>query len=60
MNDGQKKLAYISVAATLLAAIIAGLFTLFASPTIHTEGDCSNVITGDINSGVTLNCSKED
>lgn len=61
MNDGQKKVAYIGAAATVLAAIIAGLFSLFgSSPTIYTEGDCSSVITGEVNSNVTLNCSKKD
>ncbi len=60
MNDRQKKIAYIGAAATVLAAIIAGLFTLFASPTINTEGDCSSIITGEVNSNITLNCSKEN
>ncbi|MBV6447755.1 SEFIR domain-containing protein [Nitrosomonas sp.] len=55
------KAAYIGAIAAVAAAIIAGLLALF-SPTssISTRGDCSSVVTGDINSNLTLNCSKKD
>lgn len=55
------KAAYIGAIAAVVAAIIAGLFALFSStPSISTQGDCSSVVTGDINSNLTLNCSKKD
>lgn len=54
------KAAYIGAAAALLAALIAGLFTLFSQPEINTKGDCAGVITGDINASVNLDCDKGD
>ena len=55
------KAAYIGAIAAVVAASIAGLFALFSSaPSISTQGDCSSVVTGDINSNLTLNCSKKD
>lgn len=52
------KAAYIGAVVTLLAAVIAGLFALFAAPNISTQGDCSGVITGDVNGSITQNCNQ--
>ena len=57
------KAAYIGAIAAVVAAVIAGLFALLSSSSsssVTTQGDCSSVITGDINSNLTLNCSKKD
>ena len=53
--------AYIAAAATIVAALIAGLIAVFFSPpTHHTEGDCSGIFTGDVNSSITQDCSKKE
>jgi hypothetical protein len=54
------KAAYITVAGTILAAIIAGLFALYSQPSITTQGDCSGVYTGDINQPLNVDCSTGD
>ncbi len=54
------KAAYIGAAAVLLAAIVAGLFTFLSGTEYTTQGDCSSILTGDINSSVALNCTSED
>ena len=52
--------AHIAAAATIVAALIAGLFAMFSPSSISTEGDCSGIFTGDVNSSITQDCSKKE
>jgi len=58
------KAAYIGAIAVLIAAVIAGLFAFFSNPPgpklLSTQGDCSGIITGDIQAPVNQNCTSED
>ena len=56
MSDALKA-AWIGAVVILLAALITGLFALFAAPNISTQGDCSGVMTGDVNASITQNCT---
>ena len=50
------KAAYIGAGAALLAAVIAGLFSLFTAPDNTVAGKCGSVITGSVGGNVSVNC----
>ncbi len=53
------KATYIAAAATIIAAFIAGAFTLFGLSSISTQGNCSGVFTGEINDTIEQDCSQK-